>query len=171
MKLDQPLEPRQPILVALVRRVVVKNDMDLLVLRLVGQHVIQEAAKILPLLILRKLRLPLARADLESGKQIQRSVTLVGALQPANYFAAVGLHVARSSLDGLYAWFFVHAQHHGIYRPYRADLEEQGLRFKSCSTLKFNDQTHRFEPFSPPEAPSLSVCAELVDSSRRLPDK
>jgi hypothetical protein len=59
----------------------------------------------------------------------------------------------------------------GASGPYRTDLEEQGLRFKSCSTLKFNDQTHRFEPFSPPEAPSLSVCAGLVDSSRRLPDK
>jgi len=47
---------------------------------LVGQHVIQKAAEVLPLLILRKLRLNLAGAHFEGGKQIQRPVTLVSAL-------------------------------------------------------------------------------------------
>jgi hypothetical protein len=50
----------------------------------------------------------------------------------------------------------------GAFEPYQTDLEEQDLRFRSCSTLRFNNQAHRFEPFSPAEAPSLNVCAGLV---------
>ena len=61
MKLDSPLELRQPIVVSLVRGVVIQDDVDLRVLRLIGQHAIQEAAKILPLFKLRELRLNLTR--------------------------------------------------------------------------------------------------------------
>src|ERR1039457_4559911 len=49
MKPHSPFERRQPVVVSFVRGVVVKDDMDLFVLRLIGQHAIQEAAKILPL--------------------------------------------------------------------------------------------------------------------------
>lgn len=43
MKLDAPFELRQPIVVSLVRGVVIKDDVDLRVLRLVGQHAIHKA--------------------------------------------------------------------------------------------------------------------------------
>ncbi len=82
MKPDSALELRQPVIVSLVRRVVIKNDVDLRVWWLIGQHTIKEAAKILPLLKLRELRLHLASTDFEGGKQIQRPVALVSALQP-----------------------------------------------------------------------------------------
>jgi hypothetical protein len=68
MKLDSPFELRQPVVVSLVRGVVIQDDMDLRVLRLIGQHAIQEAAKILPPLKLRELRLDVAGADFEGGK-------------------------------------------------------------------------------------------------------
>ena len=57
MKLDSPLELRQPVVVPFVWGVVIQDDVDLCVLRLIGQHAVQEAAKILPLLELRELRL------------------------------------------------------------------------------------------------------------------
>ena len=47
MKLDSPLELRQPVVISFVRGVIIKDDVDLFVLRLLGQHAIQEAAKIL----------------------------------------------------------------------------------------------------------------------------
>src|SRR5258706_14565360 len=76
----------------------------------------RKAAKVLPLFGFRKLRFNLAGADFESGKQIQRPMTLVSALQPPHYFTAVGLHITRGPLDSLYARFFVHAQHDGVHR-------------------------------------------------------
>ena len=60
MKLDSPFELRQPIIVSLVRGVIIEDDVDFRALRLIGQHAIQEAAKILPLLKLCELRLNLA---------------------------------------------------------------------------------------------------------------
>ena len=70
MKLDPPFELREPIVVSFVRRVVIQDDVDLLVPRLVGQYVVKEAAKILPFLILRKLRLNPASTDFKSREQI-----------------------------------------------------------------------------------------------------
>ena len=72
MKPDSPLELRQPVVVSFVGGVIIKDDVDLRVLRLIGQHAIQEATKVFPLLKLRELRLNLASADFEGGKQIQR---------------------------------------------------------------------------------------------------
>jgi hypothetical protein len=46
-----------------VRGVVIQDDVDLRVLRLIGQHAVREAAKILPLFKLRELRLNLTSAD------------------------------------------------------------------------------------------------------------
>ena len=63
MKPDSPLELRQPIVVSFVRGVVIQDDVDLRVLRLIGQHAVREAAKILPLFKLRELRLNLTSAD------------------------------------------------------------------------------------------------------------
>jgi len=50
----------------------------------------------------------------------------------------------------------------GADSPYRTDLEEQGLKYTSCSTLKFNDQTHRYEVFTPPGPQAINVCTGLV---------
>ena len=47
MKLDSPLELGQPVIVSLVRRVVIKDDMDFVVLRLISQHSIQKGPRIL----------------------------------------------------------------------------------------------------------------------------
>jgi hypothetical protein len=80
MKLDPRLELRQPVVVSFMREIVVENHMNFPVLRLIGQHAVQEAAKVLPLLILSKLCLDLASADFERGEQIQRPLTLVCAL-------------------------------------------------------------------------------------------
>src|ERR1700728_1281099 len=71
MKLYSSFKLRQPVLVSFVRGVVIKHNMDLFVRGLIGQHAIEETAKILPLLILRKFRLHLASADFKGGKQIQ----------------------------------------------------------------------------------------------------
>src|SRR5665811_1591405 len=76
-----------------MRGIVVEDHMDFPVLRLIGQHAIQEATKVLPLLEFGELRVNLAGADFEGGEQIQRPVTLVSAPQPAHYFTAVGLHI------------------------------------------------------------------------------
>jgi len=42
MKLDSLFELRQPIVVSLVRGVIIKDDVDLRVLWLIGQHAIRE---------------------------------------------------------------------------------------------------------------------------------
>jgi hypothetical protein len=70
MKPDPPLELLQPVVVSFVRGVIIKDDADLRVLRLIGRHVLKKAAKILPLLGVRELRFNLASADLKGGKQI-----------------------------------------------------------------------------------------------------
>ena len=51
MKLDAPLELLQPVVIPFVGGIVIQDDVDLPVLRLIGQHAIQEAAEVLPLLI------------------------------------------------------------------------------------------------------------------------
>jgi hypothetical protein len=43
--------------------------------------------------------------------------------------------------------------------PYHTELEEQDLKYKSCSTLKFNDRLHRFEPISAGGDPAFNACA------------
>ena len=50
MKLDSSLELREPVVVSFVRGVIIQDDVDLAVPRLVGQHAIQKATKVLPLL-------------------------------------------------------------------------------------------------------------------------
>src|ERR1700730_6286468 len=116
MKLDSSLELRQPLVVSFMRRIVVEDDMDLPVLRLISQHVIQEATKVLPLLVLGELGVNLAGVDFKGGEQIQRSVTLVSTLQRAHYFTAVGLHITGGPFDRLDARFLIHAQYHGVER-------------------------------------------------------
>ena len=56
VKLDSPLELRQPVVVSLMRGIVVEDDMDFPVLRWIGQHAVQEATKVLPLLEFGELR-------------------------------------------------------------------------------------------------------------------
>src|SRR5260370_33451723 len=107
MKLAPPFELREPAVVSFVRRVVIKDDVDLLILRLVGQYVVKEAAKIPPLLILRKLRLNLTSAHFEAGGQIQRPLKLVSALQPTHYFAALGLTITPGPLACLASRLFL----------------------------------------------------------------
>jgi hypothetical protein len=57
--------------------IVVEDDVDFFVLRLVCEHTIKEALKVFPLLVVGKLRVNLAGADFQGGEQIQRSVTLI----------------------------------------------------------------------------------------------
>src|SRR5258708_28852838 len=99
-----------------MRGIVVEDDVDLPVLRLIGQHAVQETAKVLPLFEFGELRVNLAGADFEGGEQIQRPVTFVSALQPADYFTAVGLHITGGPFDHLDAWFLIHAQYHSVER-------------------------------------------------------
>jgi hypothetical protein len=66
MELDSPFELRQPVVISFVRGVVIEDEVDLCVLRLIGQHAVEEAAKILPLFVLRKSSLHLASADLQT---------------------------------------------------------------------------------------------------------
>jgi hypothetical protein len=63
VKPNSSLELRQSVVVSFGWGVVIQYDVDLFVRRLIGPHAIKETAKILPLLILRKLRLHLASAD------------------------------------------------------------------------------------------------------------
>src|SRR6266568_5287095 len=114
VKLDASLEFPQPVVVSFMRRVVVEDDVEFPVLRMIRQHAIQEGTKVLPLLEFGELRVNLASLDFESGKQIQRAVTLVSALQRAHDFAAVGLHIAGGPFDRLDAGFLIHAQYHGV---------------------------------------------------------
>lgn len=101
VKLHAPLKLRQPVVVSFMRGVVIEDHMDFPVLRLISQHAIQEAAKVLPLLGFGELRVNLASINFEGGEQIQRPMTLVSALQGAHYFAAVGLHITGCSFDRL----------------------------------------------------------------------
>ena len=76
VKPDSPLKLRQPVVVPFVSGIVIEDDMNLPVLRLVGQHGIEKATKVLPLLVFGELRVNLSGVDFKSGEQIQRSVTL-----------------------------------------------------------------------------------------------
>ena len=75
--------------------------MDLPVPRLICQHTLQEVSKVLPLLELGELRVNLTGLDFQSGKQIQRAVTLVSALHRTHYFAAIGFHIAGGPFDNI----------------------------------------------------------------------
>jgi len=59
VKLDASLESRQPVIVSSMGRVVVEDDVDFPVPRLICQHAIQEVSKVLPLLELGELRVNL----------------------------------------------------------------------------------------------------------------
>lgn len=61
------------------------------------------------------------------------------------------------------------AQSPGYDFPFQTDLEERNLKFRSCSTLKFNDETHQFEPFTPPEMPYGAGCAAFVGGEPARP--
>jgi hypothetical protein len=76
----------------------------------------QEVSKVLPLFEPGELRVNLTGLDFQSGKQIQRAVSLVSALQRAHYFAAIGFHIPGRPFDRLDARFLIHAQSYGINR-------------------------------------------------------
>jgi hypothetical protein len=58
----------QPVRVALVRRVVVKNHMDLFVARQFGNDCVQEAAEVRPFFLLRSLSENLSTGDFQNRK-------------------------------------------------------------------------------------------------------
>jgi hypothetical protein len=68
VKLDATFEFRQPVVVPFVAGIVVEDDVNFFVLRLIGEHFVKETAKILPLLVLRKLGVHLAGADFQGSK-------------------------------------------------------------------------------------------------------
>ena len=77
VKLDATLELCQPVVVPFMGGIVVEDDVDFFVLRLLCKHTIKEALKIFPLLVVGKLRVNLAGADFQGGEQIQCPVTLI----------------------------------------------------------------------------------------------
>src|ERR1019366_1075582 len=66
----------QPVRVALVRTVVVKNHMDLFVGRQFGEHRVQKAPEVFPLFLLGSLSENLSTGDFQSRKQVQGAVAL-----------------------------------------------------------------------------------------------
>jgi hypothetical protein len=71
VKLDTTLELSQPVIVSFMGGIVVEDDVDFFVLRLLGEHTVEEALKVFPLLVVGKLRVNLAGADFQGGEQIQ----------------------------------------------------------------------------------------------------
>ena len=114
VKPDSSFELCQPVVVSLMSGIVIEDDMDVPVLRLIGQHAMEKAAKVFPPLVFGEFRVNLARVDFQGGEQIQSAVAFVGALQPAHHFTAVGLHLTGDPFDRLYGRFFVYAQNHGV---------------------------------------------------------
>ena len=91
----------QPVLVLLVRIQVVKDDVDLPVGGLVGNHLVHEGLEVCTLLGLRGLAANDSSGELQGGKEVDRTVALVGPLHALDNLAAAGLHVAARALKRL----------------------------------------------------------------------
>ena len=52
---------------------------------------------------------------------------------------------------------------------FQTDLDERNLRFRSCSTLKLNDETDQYEPFSPSEMPIGAGCNAFAQGPSEQP--
>lgn len=83
----------QPRIIPFVNAVIVQDHMNVFALRHLRHQMIHEVQKLQAALVLSDLRVDRTGRDFQGGKQIQRPVTFVGALEPADDFAIVGLHV------------------------------------------------------------------------------
>ncbi len=71
-------------------------------------QMIHEVQKLQSALLPGDLRVDRSGSDFQGGKQIQRPMALVGALEPADDCAIVGLHVPSRPLQRLDAGFLVY---------------------------------------------------------------
>ena len=74
----------QPLIVLLMRTVVVENHMNMVLPRNLADHFLKEGLKVGALLSGSSLRLNGSGGDVQGGKQVDRAVALVGALQPTH---------------------------------------------------------------------------------------
>lgn len=95
----------QPSVAFFVRAVVVQDHVQFLLGSGLRRHLIHELQKLLPPFELCEGRFNLSGRDLQSGKEVELAVTLVGALVSPHDLAVVGLHVAGFALRGLDAGF------------------------------------------------------------------
>src|ERR1700680_2752215 len=92
---------REPRIVLLMRAVVIENHMNLLLQRSLADQVVEEGLKVRALLSGSSFRLNGSGGDVQCGKQVDRAVAFVGALQPAHQLTAAGENVARLGLKRL----------------------------------------------------------------------
>jgi hypothetical protein len=91
----------QPLVVFLVRAVVVEDDVNLLIVWNINDQLVHERLKVRALLGVSRLRFDFARSDIECGKQVDRAMSLVSALQSPHDFAAAGEYVWSAMLQVL----------------------------------------------------------------------
>jgi len=91
----------KPSLVLLMGAVVVEDDVDLAVGRLVINDLGHEGLEVDALLGLCGLAADDPGGDFQGGEEVDRAMPLVGALEPLNDLAAAGLNIAGRPFQGL----------------------------------------------------------------------
>ena len=99
MKVDTAIELLQPFLILLVRREIVQDDVKFLVRGLFGKDSFQEALKIRSRLGSGDFCVDLASSDIQSGEQVDRAVTFVRALLPADLILTLSKNAHERELE------------------------------------------------------------------------
>ena len=115
----------QPGLVLLVGRQVVQDHMDLLGRGIVCHDLVHEELKVFPLLGLGCLSPDGPRGHLKGGKEMDRPVTLVGALHSSDDLPARGLDVSHLAFDRLDRRLFVHREDQSV--PGRVQIQTDNV--------------------------------------------
>src|SRR6201984_859208 len=120
----------KPSFVLLMGAVVVEDDVDLAVGRLVCNDLGDEGLEVDALFGLCGLAADDPGGDFQGGEEVDRAMPLVGALEALNDLTATGLNIAGRPLQGLDRRLFVNAEHQRMLRGVQVQADNIG-RFRS----------------------------------------
>src|SRR6516165_5347215 len=133
----------QPSFVLFVGTVVVENDVDLAIGGLIVNELGHEGLEIDALLGLCGLAADEPGGDFQGGKEVDRAVSLVGALEALDDLTAAGLNIAGRPFQGLDRRLFVDAEHQRVVWGVEVQANNIG-RF--CRKLRVGTDTPRAMP-------------------------
>src|SRR5215472_2466539 len=116
----------QPSVAFFVRAVVVQNHVQFQPGRGLRYHLVHKLQELLAPFELGEGRLDVSRRYLQSRKEVERPMALIGASVGSHDFAVVGFHVARLALQGLDAGLFIDTNHQRLFR--RVEIQPYDVR-------------------------------------------
>jgi len=125
----------QPSFVLFVGTVVVENDVDLAIGGLIFNDLGHEGLEIDALLGLCGLAADEPGGDFQGGKEVDRTVSLVGGFEALNDLTAAGSDIAGGPFQGLDRRLFVDAEHQRVRRRVEVQADNSAAFAANCGSV------------------------------------